>query len=280
MRRHLPAGSWVHILPVEQQLDEHTGHYEGLAHVSRITMARLLIPELLPCVRKAIWIDVDAIVVRPLAPLFAVRPKAPCGVAGRSSKVKDYLDHYDGPNRKSLEGMLNDTKTFNAGVVVMDLDILRTPRGEYESYMDVVKRVGFKYGNDDQVTLNLWCAQVGGYTELDPRWNVFNNMDQPLHYDNNTDLGDEELDISDNSNDNNADNTTEASRHSHGGDEELHISDTSEWGVVHFASSHKPWSPDARFAVNATRAVWERYAEDYWGEKFYNPEQNVSVLSE
>lgn len=200
-------------------------------HETRVSTPRLLLPELLPCVKKTLWIDADAIVVAPLAPLFAIQPSAPCGIAARESVVHWYLaGGYHGPDRDIMVNKLSAMVSFNAGVVLMDLDILRASNG----YSDLVKKVGFKYGNDDQVTLNLWCG--GKYTKLDKKWNVFNNMRANS---NRPDSGDPELE-----------------RNAH------------EWGVVHFAGACKPWSAKSCFANAKTRRVWEKFGEDYWGQKF------------
>ena len=201
VRSFLAEGSTVRTIDVADALPRNT---HLLQQVSRVTMARLLLPKLLPCVRKTLWIDVDALAVAPLAPLFAVQPAAPCGVAGRKSIISSYLVvSYVGPDKDSIKHKLRDTVTFNAGVVVMDLDILRGQPG-YESTVD---RIANRYGNDDQVALNMWCMKSGGYTQLDPKWNIFNNM---------------------------------AHRGGQENDPELDKPRT-EWGIVHYAGSWKPW---------------------------------------
>jgi len=229
MRRNLAAGSIVHTISVEGALAQQEGTAEThlLKHVSRVTMVRLLLPKLLPCVQKTLWIDLDALVVAPLAPLFAIQPAAPCGIAGRQSVVEHYLGRYQGPDKEVIAPTLENLVTFNAGVVIMDLDILRND----SAYERTVQKIAFDYGNDDQVTLNMWCQ--GAYTKLDPKWNVFNNMG--------------------------------------GLDTTLELGEAL-WGIVHYAGSLKPWSTPPFFANPGTRAVWLKFAEDYWGEEapFYN----------
>ena len=52
LRKHLSAGSSVFTIDVDNMLDGTAQQYVGLAHVTRVTMARLYMPWLLPCVAR------------------------------------------------------------------------------------------------------------------------------------------------------------------------------------------------------------------------------------
>ena len=231
VRKYLSQGSVVRTMDVQETLDSSiTGKLHLLVHVSRITMARLLLPKLLPpCVRKTIWIDLDALVLAPLDSLFAVDQTAAdstgtrsCGIAGRESIVSNYLaGSYVGPDRDARLSSLRSVVTFNAGVSVMDLEFLR---GSPE-YEQTVTKYAFTQGNDDQVTLNLWCD--GRYVKVDPKWNVFNNM-----VDKDPMLG-ESLE---------------------------------SWGVAHFAGHPKPWDDKKPYFANEKmKRAWKKHAVNIWG---------------
>lgn len=84
--QRLHKDSRVHILAVDHELRQFAEHYTGLTHISLATQSRLLLPQLLPCVPKVLWLDADTIVMRSLSELWStVKPTAACGIAGRPS---------------------------------------------------------------------------------------------------------------------------------------------------------------------------------------------------
>jgi len=78
---------------------------------------------------RSLWIDVDALVLKPLAPLFAVRV-GECGVAGRREAKAGHPypeGAYIGPDEAAVRKQWGDKGTagFNAGVMVLDFDVMR-----------------------------------------------------------------------------------------------------------------------------------------------------------
>lgn len=134
-------------------------------HISVATQARLRLPSILPCVRKLLWIDLDAFVVGPIRKAWD-EPTGTCGITARSSIVK-YMYH----NKKyypSLRTWHDDYgKSFNAGVLIVDLQQLRESQFEEK----IVQYWAADLGANDQVTFNLACN--ASHAELDPRINVF-----------------------------------------------------------------------------------------------------------
>ena len=230
VRRHLSPSSRVTTISVDGQLDELAGKYSGLPHITRVTMARLLLPSLLPCVDKVLWIDIDALVLKPLTKLFAIEPTTDCGIAGRQSTDSRYtILYYKGPDKAhvSWQWKSHHSKGFNAGVVVMSLKKIRAQSKRYDA---VVQRVGWEYGNDDQVVLNYWCSLESGngtFTQLDHTWNVF-HASLPA-------------------------------------DPLLHAA-SSEWSIFHFDSAKKPWLSTPWFANSNSKRIWDAHKTTLWSE--------------
>ena len=178
------AGGYGHV----ENSTNVTKHVLFHQHVTRITMARLLLPELLPCVDKIIWLDLDTTVMSSLADLWNVDvSNTQCGIAGRESVTAGYVKSFGNMN-EVVEDLKIDTKLsgegFNAGVLVIDMQRLR------RSFSSKIKYKNFKFlsdyltrqGRNDQVILNVWCN--GRFKRLDPAWNVFflsGTYGDPMH---------------------------------------------------------------------------------------------------
>jgi len=136
-------------------------------HVPIATQARLRLPSILPCVRKLLWIDLDAFVVGPLRGAWN-QATGECGIAARSSIINYMYDKYGGKDYPSLSTWHEQYgKSFNAGVMVIDLEHLR----EMNFEETIVDYWAAEKGTNDQVALNLVCN--GTHGELDPGMNVF-----------------------------------------------------------------------------------------------------------
>lgn len=147
--------------------------YLGIVHVPVVTQARLYLPQILPCVRRLLWIDMDAMVIHPLKEMWdqwAVMP--PCGIVGRSSEDKQAMAYMmmklDIVNpirlwRRAYKGRAG----FNAGVMIMDLGTLR----ESQFTETIASYWSFTLGGNDQISMNMQCN--GTHGELDRTWNVF-----------------------------------------------------------------------------------------------------------
>ena len=179
LRARLAApGSRAHVIGVDGALARFNATFAGLAHVSVATMARLHLPTLLPCVERVLYLDLDLLVLQSLGPLWALAPSAaPCGLSARPSINNPgglgsaYVrDHARGPPAwvRDTRARFARARGFNAGVVLMRLARLRGGDGAFDR---TVRRVAVEYGNDDQVTLNVFCA--GNFTPLAKEWNMF-----------------------------------------------------------------------------------------------------------
>lgn len=139
-------------------------------HISVATQSRLLLPSILPCVRKLLWIDLDAFIVGPIRKAWN-EPTGKCGITARSSVVH-YMSHYK-KYHPTLASWHDDYgKSFNAGVMIIDLQRLRENKFEET----IVRYWATKLGANDQVTFNIACNST--HAELDPRLNVFQGVSE------------------------------------------------------------------------------------------------------
>ena len=135
------------------------------AHISIATQSRLRLPSILACVRKVLWIDLDAFVIGPIRETWNKPTTVTCGITARSS-IYNYMD------REDMYPLLTTWhaehgKSFNAGVMLIDLQHLR----ETEFEEKIASYWAVELGANDQVTFNLACN--GTHGELDARLNVF-----------------------------------------------------------------------------------------------------------
>jgi len=152
-----------------------------LGHVSNVCMDRLAV-ELLDfggrTVNRVIYLDLDICVTGSLLPLLDVDTGVK-GIAAKSSKVRNvmsnWISKYEAMNE--LECGKAETKlsypynrSFNAGVLVMDLEKLR--RGGMFAFC---KKMYETHGVNDQIALNFYCEAK--YAELPAAFNVFVSQD-------------------------------------------------------------------------------------------------------
>ena len=133
-----------------------------------ITYYRLMMPEFLPrALHKAIWLDSDMIIRGNVAELWDI-DLGDNGVLAVQDLVIPYVSSPSGISYYEDLRMTPDTKYFNAGVMVVNLDWWRQN--------DVASRV-FGYLRRYQNTVVFWDQEglnavlVGKWGELDPRWN-------------------------------------------------------------------------------------------------------------
>mmetsp|Transcript_46685 Transcript_46685/g.116327 ORF Transcript_46685/g.116327 Transcript_46685/m.116327 type:complete len:904 (-) Transcript_46685:785-3496(-) len=165
-RRHMVL-EWVRV-------PDHFAHFDSykqphdMPHLSKsqATMWRLFTPTMLPFQDRLIFLDLDVIVDGRLRPLWDLPPQQHCGIWARSSKTPKVIN--DWLNDTGSFPALNYTasRSFNAGVLVMDLSWLRG--NHFEPF---AKRYINEYGVNDQIILNFYCD--GKYGELPPQYNAF-----------------------------------------------------------------------------------------------------------
>ena len=141
----------------------HHGHFRPE------TYFRLLAPQLLPNVDKALYLDSDLIVDADVAPLFDVDVTGYKLAATRDADTIGQIDGYDttvGPYLKNELGMRDPHEYFQAGVLLMNLAELRrtvTP----EEFLDLSTQRMWRWL--DQDVLNK--VVNGEYVRVHMRWN-------------------------------------------------------------------------------------------------------------
>ena len=142
------------------------------------TYYKLLVPELLPgALHRVIWLDCDLVVNGDLAQLWDR------DLAGRHAlAVQDpavpFVSSQNGVAHHEQLGLPSDAKYFNAGVMVVNLDLWR--RDDIPGHvLEYLRRYGDAVVFLDQEGLNAVLA--GKWGELDPRWNCMSCVRRPLN---------------------------------------------------------------------------------------------------
>lgn len=132
-------------------------------HVSRATYARFAIPDLLRDCRRVLYLDCDLIVLADLQPLFTGDL--------RGAALGAVSDHWIDPLAFAQSWGLEraDARYFNAGVLVLDLDVLRQ-EGGFSRALETLNTHGSRLPFMDQDALNH--AFWGRWHPLDRVWNV------------------------------------------------------------------------------------------------------------
>ncbi|HVV75233.1 MAG TPA: glycosyltransferase family 8 protein [Mycobacteriales bacterium] len=136
------------------------------AHGGDVGCARFLLPQLLPDVKRVLYIDADTFVRSSVAPLFAIdmldRPVA--------AAINVVLPQH----AERIRGLGLDPKSyFNSGVLLMDLDAWRRT-GATEQLLDVLDSHGERLQWVDQDALNLVFRD--GWLPVPIRWNCQNSL--------------------------------------------------------------------------------------------------------
>ncbi|HEY4615222.1 MAG TPA: glycosyltransferase [Citricoccus sp.] len=160
--------------------DVHYGEIAGmLRHITVSTMDRLLLPLLMPDVDRVIYHDIDAVTVGDIGELFdtdlqgnAIGARsAPASWAesgfGNVYRASVRLDARTAAEmRRGLHNLLPyDFTSFNAGVMVMDLERMRV-----DDFCHRYLGMAGGFGMNDQEILN--CYTGPQRTALDIRWNA------------------------------------------------------------------------------------------------------------
>ncbi len=158
----------IFTIPADVGYFEESYNAGKIRHVSVATQARLLLPSILPCVYRLVWIDLDAFIVGPIREVWN-QPTGKCGIAARSSIV-NFMSAYR--KKYPMLASWNEVygKSFNAGVMVVDLERLRETHFE----ANIVQYWAVELGTNDQVTFNLACNS--SHTELNAKMNVFQHV--------------------------------------------------------------------------------------------------------
>lgn len=158
------------------------GYASLLSHITESTMDRLLLPLLVPEVKRIVYIDIDALFIDDVAALhrldlgeavIAARPHGMGQASGLSALrgaarvLKPQMAAE--LRRRVLRGEPGSFPGWNAGVMVLDLERMRGDRF-CEDYLGWSER--YRFG--DQRTLMFYSA--GRFAPLHDRWNMW-----PMH---------------------------------------------------------------------------------------------------
>ncbi|MBV8952355.1 MAG: glycosyltransferase family 8 protein [Actinobacteria bacterium] len=127
---------------------------------------RITLADLLPDLDRIVYLDADTLTVQSVEPLWT-EPLGDAGVAAVANVVE--------PARRGHVADLGiePTQYFNAGVLVMNLQLMRD-ENTYERVLDCVGERGKELSWYDQDALNLVFA--GRWHALHPRWNTQNSL--------------------------------------------------------------------------------------------------------
>lgn len=178
-------------------------------HIKVATYYKILIPVLLPedyC--KAIYLDSDLIVQGDLGKLWDIDIENNYLLAVPDSGIPYVSSHYGLKNYKEL-GISSHCKYFNAGVLVLNLEKMRTESISMQviQYLEDYKEY-IRWHDQD----GLNAVLAGKWSELEPRWNQLPSLYRNSSWEDSP-FSQEEF--------------TNALKDPY---------------IIHFASSHKPWN--------------------------------------
>ena len=138
------------------------------SRLSPAAIYRLLLGDLLDsAISRVIYLDADTIVNLDIAELWQEQT----GPAGVAAVCEKHLTHgHNIPKHLCKIGRVSDERYFNSGVLLMELDALRSRPGLLGEGIDVLRRYP-ECDSMDQDILNWFFA--GSYRELPLRYNVF-----------------------------------------------------------------------------------------------------------
>lgn len=132
------------------------------------TYQRLLMGRLLPeSVKRVIWLDADALALEDLSRLWEI-PLDGRTIAASQDLVVPYVSSRFGIERFRELGLPADAPHFNAGVMLVDLDLWREDRVAEQS-LEYLAKHAQEVWFWDQEALNV--VLLGKWKLLDPRWN-------------------------------------------------------------------------------------------------------------
>ncbi len=138
-------------------------------HLPRAAFLRLLIPDLLPDLKRVLWLDTDTLVTRDLAELWRT-PLNECPIAAVPEYgAREVRGMISARLADAYEGSSISRSGYNSGVMILDLDHWRR-----EKIGTAVLDISIQFGDDllfaDQDGLNIVLA--GKWKELPLLWNV------------------------------------------------------------------------------------------------------------
>ena len=154
----------------------------SIKHISIETYFRFLLAELLPDLDKVLYMDADIVVDGSLSALWNIDMKDNL-LAG----VRDEYIESVNVNHKKKIGLTENSLYVNAGILLMNLRLLRTEFPD-KKLLEMTRKLENIISYQDQDILNIACR--GRILELKPAWNmtydsaIASNDDIPviIHY--------------------------------------------------------------------------------------------------
>lgn len=132
--------------------------------ISKITFARLLIPRIFPdTTSRVLYLDSDLLVMRALGPLW----DTDLGGAVVGAVSDEWLDLASKPGGPKCEGLPRVRDYFNAGVLLIDLDLWRKKQISEKALEYLTRCPRSPYS--DQDAINVACDEL--WKKVDPQWN-------------------------------------------------------------------------------------------------------------
>ena len=154
---------------VDNSLFEDLTIPKELEHITKETYFRYILADVLSEENRTIYSDVDVLCVGDLRPLWNVDLKG-CVIGAVS-------EGYSGEYKKKLLGLMGDAPYFNAGMLVMDLDVMRVESCSARLMKNTIEYAG-RIAWADQDIINITFRNR--ILELNPIWNAFNAPDRKL----------------------------------------------------------------------------------------------------
>ena len=154
---------------IDDSLFENLTIPKGLEHITKETYFRYVLPDVLESENRTIYYDVDVLCVGDLRPLWEVDLKG-CVIGAVS-------EGGSGEYKKQLLGLTDDAPYFNAGMLVMDLAVMRAERSSsvlIENTLENAERITWA----DQDIINITFHNR--ILELEPIWNAFNELSREM----------------------------------------------------------------------------------------------------
>ncbi|MEK8031847.1 glycosyltransferase [Ideonella sp. DXS29W] len=160
------------------------GQLHLISHTTVSTLDRLTLPLLLPKCRRVIYLDIDLVVLGDLAPMWqldlagcplAAKPSSSPGMRWGTQMLYRALGALDTVSAQGARQWLHETgpmafRTFNAGVLLLDLERMRQD-GAVPTLLSFVEHCGM----NDQDALNAYTRHC--YLPLAPEWNAAPRQD-------------------------------------------------------------------------------------------------------
>lgn len=133
--------------------------------LTRASLFRLLLPELLPALDRVIYVDIDTLVIDTLRPLWDLDLTGWQAAAVRDAG-NPFVAGPGGPDWRAL-GLNPDDPYLNSGLLVVALDAWRSDEVSARA-LDMLRKDTFQWGDQDALNVTL----RGRWKELPRRWNL------------------------------------------------------------------------------------------------------------